>query len=539
MRTQLDSLARLLVVPAVWAAGCTLDLEDFNNPGLDELENDPTRELVVNAATGLVFGHRANVAIDNGYVSLLGVLGREAYLFSEADPGFVTELLQQQPGLDPGSAASGGAFWLRRYLNIHDGFRILAALDRLPDDGQTGFSTAEKSAIRGFVKTLQALDYLVLIITRDDNGVPFDVNTGDVNALAPILCKDITYTRIASLLDEAATDLSNAGAIDMPFPLGLGFTDFVDGLGATQFNTVVGFRQLNRGIKARVEIYRGEYASALNALGESFVRPTAPTDTLSADDLSSLGIPGDPTKKGAGVYHVYSTLPGDTTNEISQLQPTLFVHPSVPGDALCQTGQVSCPCAAVTACTDAELELKDLRVASKVRALTATESPGQQTYTDGSNTIQATISSSMRFTVYRGITSAVPILRNVELVLLRAEANWGQGNLADAIRDINAIRTTLGNLDPLVVSATADQVRDAIIYERRYSLMFEGGFRWIDARRFVDGTGTRVVQLPLDVQGLDDPGNPDFAGSNHTVYFALPIQADEFNAREGNIACVN
>ena len=82
----------------------------------------------------------------------------------------------------------------------------------------------------------------------------------------------------------------------------------------------------------------------------------------------------------------------------------------------------------------------------------------------------------------------VPIIRNEELILLRAEAELGAGNQGGALTDINFIRTNSGNL-PAISSGTWNGMSDAdrigeLLYERWYSLMWEQGTRWIDARRY-------------------------------------------------------
>src|SRR5687768_5176287 len=78
---------------AVAIAGCDLDVPDLNNPGIDDLTDNPTPAGVTNAATGLLIGNRAGTAAANGYVAQLGILGREAYQLDPSDPRYVAELL--------------------------------------------------------------------------------------------------------------------------------------------------------------------------------------------------------------------------------------------------------------------------------------------------------------------------------------------------------------------------------------------------------------------------------------------------------------
>jgi hypothetical protein len=108
----------------------------------------------------------------------------------------------------------------------------------------------------------------------------------------------------------------------------------------------------------------------------------------------------------------------------------------------------------------------------------------------------------------------VPIIKNEELILLRAEAAWAGNDLAAAEADINIVRNAYGLAD--VTGLTADQVLDEILYNRRYSLLFEG-HRWIDVRRF-----GREEDLPLD----NPPEQPE-----HVRNMAYPIPLAECNAR--------
>src|SRR6266508_4773299 len=160
----------LLVLVA--AGGCKdLDVPNLNSPALDDLLNNPTRSKIATAATGLLIGTRAGIAAQNGYVSLLGIVGRESYNFDPADPRFVTEMLLGP--LDGGSPAFGGNLWANPYRNIRNGNLELAALTKVPL-----VTDAEKEAIRGFTQTIQALDYLQVINTRDANGagIPTDLD---------------------------------------------------------------------------------------------------------------------------------------------------------------------------------------------------------------------------------------------------------------------------------------------------------------------------------------------------------------------------
>ena len=88
------------------------------------------------------------------------------------------------------------------------------------------------------------------------------------------------------------------------------------------------------------------------------------------------------------------------------------------------------------------------------------------------------------------------IIRNEELILLRAEANLGLTNVTQALVDINFIRTNSGGLPIYAGATTAGAVLDELIYNKRYSLLWEGGFSWFDYRHY-----NKLTTLPRLVTG--------------------------------------
>jgi len=407
------------VVTLLFASACKdLVVPDYNNSSLDDLTLNPTAAKITTAAQGLLIGTRVDIGAQNGYVSLLGILGRESYNFDPADPRFITEMLIGP--LDGGSPAFGGNLFADPYRNIRNANILLGAVGQV-----TGLSAAQKSAVQGFAKTIQALDYLNVVNTRDDLGAPIDVNIGPTADPAAIATKAAVFTQIAKLLDDGLTAL-NAGGAAFPFALSSGFASF---------STPASFAKFNRALKARVEAYRGNYASALTAVNGSFL------DTNAALSL--------------GAYHSFSTGSGDTQNAL--FDPSgraILAHPSI--------------------VTDAEKKADgtiDARVLSKVTQLPAPR------------TVQG-VTSDLVFTIYNSNTTPVSIIRNEELILLRAEARYFTNDQTGALSDINFIRTTSGGLAPRGPFLNQSDFVNELLKQRRFSLLFEGGHRWIDARRF-------------------------------------------------------
>ena len=415
--------ARLLsVIVAVLAAVLTslacnsLDVGDLNNPGLGDVEDRPTRDNVARLAVGLLIDAGSDFAQSRGYVSLLGVVGRESYNFDQSEPRLVTELL-----IGPLTGSNVGSFlWPLPYFTIREGNIILDVIQRVP-----GMSPGEMEATIGYTQTMQALAFLRIINTTDVFGAPIDVGIDPRGDPAPIATKAAVFARITNLLDSAQTHLQ-AGGSAFSFRLSNGFQGF-DRPGT--------FLRFNRALRARVAVYQGDYAGALAALQASFLDPDAPLEL--------------------GVYFSGNGL-DDPTGRI------LLAHPSIESDA--QPRADGTP---------------DLRLQRKVRHVDPV-------------TVQG-ITSDLAFTMYQTGLEPAPLIRNEELILLRAEAEIGLGDLTGAVTDLDRIRTRSGGLAPYNGPVTPEALLDELLYNKRYSLLFEGGHRWIDLRRY-----GRLGTLPLD-----------------------------------------
>jgi starch-binding outer membrane protein, SusD/RagB family len=429
------------LVGALIVAGCSsFDVPDLNNPGLEDLETDPTRAKLAAAATGLLVGARSLEARALGYVSILGIFGRESYNLDPADDRSVTELL-----IGPLNGRGFGAFlWYDRYNNMRLAKIVMGVVDRVPD-----MTIEERESIRGFTKTIHALDLLGAINTRDALGAPVDVNDDPRGPPPPIASKAEVFAHIVTLLDSAQAHLQ-AGGSAFPFPLSAGFAGF---------DTPASFLKFNRALRARVAAYTGDFAGTLAALAVSFLDPAEPL--------------------ALGAYHTYGTGSGDRVNRLyDPTGRTLLGHPSLEADAQLRADGT-----------------KDLRFQTKLVRVDP-------------QTLQG-ITSDLGFTLYNSPSAPIPIIRNEELILLRAEANIGLGNLNEAIADLDFIRISSGGLPSYSGPVTAEALLDELLYNRRYSLLWEGGHRWIDLRRY-----GRLSTLPLDLP-------------NHRRFDKMPFPAED------------
>jgi starch-binding outer membrane protein, SusD/RagB family len=447
---------------------CELDVPDLNNPGIDDLAEHPTRSTVRAACVGLQIGSRRNRAQANGYIAQLAILGREAYNFDVADPRLVGELLEGP--LQPGSPF-GGNFWTLPYANIKLANLVQGAVDKVAD-----FSDAERAAILGFSKTVEATDLLEVVVTHDTNGGVIDTDREFEEGLGAMVGKDEMYAEIAKLLDEGARDLAMGGDA-FPFFVSTGFKDIATGLEDTVLPA--DYLKYNRAMRARVAAYMKDYATVITALEASFIDDTMLTVA----------------KLQRGVYLTFSNNQGETPNNL--INDNIYTHPSFMADAQ-KNG----------------LNL-DQRFTRKTRVVDGTK--------DDPTGSGGGLSSNLKYTVYARSSAPVPLIRNEELILLRAEAKFfgTPSDPAGATADLNLVRTVSGSLQIYIADLVDPTMfTTALLYERRYSLAFEG-HRWIDARRF-----DRMMDIPLDKPAPD-----------HVRNVRYPIPQAECDARPGEPRC--
>jgi hypothetical protein len=446
-----------LAVAALGVGACKdVTVPNLNNPSLESLTENPSIGTVNTATVGLLITLRDRVGTE---ASAMGILGKESYNLDQAEPRNVISYLQGP--IEPGGFVQDLG-WTAGYRNVVQGATILEALAKIPETPTpttASYSPAQKEGIRGFVKTIMAMELLTQVRVRDAVGIVVDVSADPSAPLGPIVSKADALTRIVALLDEAKTHLQAAGSA-FAFPIHSGFTGF---------STPTTFLLVNRGIKARAEVYRQQWASALTALGESFIDGT----TATAANLAR------------GAYHVYSTVSGDLINPLFDQTPTRFyVHPSILNGAQPRAnGQ------------------PDLRLTQKTAV--------------GTSRVTVTVQGTHKFMNYPTNVSPVPIIKNEELILLRSEARYQSGDIAGALADINFIRVNSGGLAPVVAFADLNAFVDELLYNRMYSLLFEAGHRWVDYRRY-----GRLAQLPKINTQIQEKTFP---------YVMLP--ADECNQR--------
>lgn len=461
-----------LAVGALALAACKDNpvANPIDAPSVDALSGGLTRTSLLQLTIGALAQDRTTIN-DIQFAIEGGILGRDVYRIDASEPRYVTETLGGNP--DPGSFAGGRGF-AGYYTAIRAENTVLQALANAPT---AIFTPAEITAQRGFIRTLKAMEYWRLIETRDTVGVP--IQSDDPAAVTEVRCKQAVLNYIAALLDSANADLTSIPATtSLPVKLPSGFTAF-----GRDYSVVSNLIRFNRAWKGKVDFYRGldrkNYTPALF--------PTAIAELTQALGGAAPGAvpPADFTK---GVYYVM--VPGGSEN-----QPNLISDAKIGLNPLVHDS----------------VQAGDTR-ASKIVSRSVLSGNGVSTTWTFTGAVASTANQAL----------PLPMIRDEELVLLRAQAYIEAGQLDNALLDINSVRTNYG-LAPLAPFASKQAAIDAVLYEKRYSLLFEGWSRVDDLREY-----GRLNNTYLRKELPSDPFNA-----------ALPLPRAELDARgiSTNPAC--
>ena len=262
----------LFVAFGCFVSSCKKDYGNLNNPTIEDFLNNASAGKLNNLVSGTESVIRNDIGL---YLDDVGVIGREIYRFSNADPRYTTDLL----GASDATLNNTGFYitntWADKYRAVKNCNVLIQA-----STNSNLISDAEKKGYTSFAKTIKAYELLLTLDLTWDNGIRIDV--ADPKKPGPVLDHIAALTAIAALLDDGKQDLS-AGEIS--FPLSSGFSGFSDAAGLIKFN---------RALAARVAVYREKWDDALTALNESFF------DLNGSFDI--------------GVFHVFGNGSGDQLN---------------------------------------------------------------------------------------------------------------------------------------------------------------------------------------------------------------------------------
>jgi starch-binding outer membrane protein, SusD/RagB family len=460
---------------ALLAAGCT---DNPTAPGVDRVVAG-SQQTLQSLATGVLASDRG-AAAGQGYLAFGDIMARDVVRPDPNEPRWTSEFFEQQP--DP-SDFIGGAQWTAYY-------QVIRAIKTLINDPTvTSLSANDQAAARGFLRTLEAQEYIRLIEYRDANGIV--IQGDDPTTVDPIVGKITALNYIAALLDTAQADLAAADGATVPFTLPSSFTDAATGDYSNSANVLL----YNRGLAGKVQVYLALPDSA------GMTSPVTANATAAVADLNIALAGGTPTQAylNKGPYYQFNpNSPESFSNPLVDahlLVTTNFVNSLQPGDA--RGDQI------ISVTPQAKTGKNGAQYGSAF----------QMAYSDPGNT--------------SNLTREIPILRNAELYLLRAQAEIALGQLGPATDDINVVHTVEGGLAPYPTFTTAAAAIQAVLYEYRYSFILQGPQHLIALREY-------GLLNPSYLQ----PGMPTPGAADDAFVHALPITQNEKNARNGNVTPV-
>ncbi len=460
------------ILPLALMAGLALGSSCVESPRVTAVDA-PTTEALSGALTAAgvqalavgVLAADRTAANTIATLTLPNIYARNIYRIDGNEPRYVTETLSGTP--DPASFSGAGG-WANMFTAIRAANSLLAAL---PGAVPSQVSIGERNVTAGLVQTMKALDYYRVLELRDTIGVAYQLD--DQENLGMIMCKAKTLDYIAALLDSANTSLVASGGTSLGFTPPAGLTGF-----GRDYRKAANLILMNRGLKGKIDVYRGLQHST----------PVAGAFTAAIAELTqALGgaapgaVPASAFK--TGVYLTF--VAGGTENTPNALSDSrIGANPKAA----------------------AALQSGDTR-ASKIIARAALSGNGLSTTL---NYVGSATSNTAN------LTNPIAILRDEEVVLLRAQAYFEAGQFANGAADLNSVRTSYG-LAAIAVPSTIAAARTALLYEKRWSLFMEGAQYLVDLRAYGQ---LRAGVTPAEVAG--DPFNT-----------AMPIPKVEADARGG------
>lgn len=457
MRTRYFALA----FGALLVGGCSLPNDpNLNGPSVTDYSTIVNLTQVQTLTTGVLRGDRI---VSEQEIYFGEIVGRDAFILTASEFRYETELLG--PAIDA-AGFIGARMWPYATIRLANiGYHGVSAAPA------TVLNAADKASTLGFLQTQKALEYLRIVEMRDTAGAPLNVDNDPLGPLAPLSCKHDVLNFIAALLDSGATNLA-AGGATFPFSVPAGFAGF---------DTPASYRTFNRGLAAKVQVYLAfrNYTAASPNDATALAAAQAALNASFMDTTKSLDL---------GPAHIYSTSTGDGTNTLFDTDTSGTTYRANPR-------------------VRSEADATDDRVARKT-AVSSTVTVAGET-------------SNLVFTLYLTPTTATKILTNKELILLQAEVNWGLGQNIPALALADFIRRTDGKLltDTTTVTNVAS-VLNRILYEKRYSLLWQSADRFLDARQFGK------------LNGSNPPAGVGMERSYPPLY-NWPLPQNEQNARLG------
>jgi hypothetical protein len=429
-------------------------------------------QTVQSLTTGVLAQDRAATSAFS-YLLYPEGLARNSLRPDPNEPRFVSELIGVPS--DP-SAFIGGSGFNGYFTGIRTDNQFIK------DKSVLALPGGDRNAAIGLVQSIKAIQYLRVLQLRDSLGSP--IQTDQVLTADPFRTKTAVLTYVSSVLDSAYGNLTAAGvSAKNPVTLPSGYTANGD------FSTTANVAKFNRGLKGEVEVYR-------------LLDHQSPCATCAASAIAALNV----------ALAGQSAAP--TVTELA-FGPYFEYNPSAPESF-------------VTPLADPKIYLTDNFVSSlqsgDARSSKATKTTSVSVTNGGLSTA---LSYRSFLTLSTNQTRQVPLRRAGFWYLLRAQAEAESGQLAAATADVNVVHQAEGGLPALAAFASVAEARAAILYEYRYSFVFEGPYYLVALRQYSALTQAYASQAGMPTLKSDPTHTTD------PLQSVLPIPSNEVVARGG------
>ena len=396
-------------------------------------------------------------------------MARNALRPDPNEPRYIADLIGQS--MDP-SAFIGSSGWNGYYTTIR------AANQVLTSPTVNALTPADKNAVIGLTQTIKAISYIRLVQLRDTVGVV--IQTDAVTTPDPIRTKTAVLTYVSALLDSAYANLTAASATE-PVTMPSGYKLNGD------FSQTANLAKFNRGLKGEVEVYR--LLDAKNPCA------ACAATAITALNTALSGVPQTAAGLAFGPYFEYNPA-----------SPESFPYPLADNRIY------------VTYNFYNSAQAGDARISNITAAALSTKS-----------VLDSALQYKSALTLPTNQTRPLPIRRAALWYLLRAQAEAESGQLAQAALDVSVVHQIEGGFAAPVTFTTVAAARAAILYEYRYSFIFQGPFYWVALREYSALTKAYVTQAGMPNLATDPTHTSD------PLQTVMTMPQNETVARGGNI----
>ena len=166
----------LIALPLFILQACKKEIGNLNSPTTDEFLENASKAELNNLVTGIESGMRTNLPM---YLDVMGMIGREMYRFSGAEPRYTTELLGFGVATLDNNTFYLNNPWQSRYCVVKNCNLLIEAANN-----STLLNDAEKKGYYGFAKTFKAYQLLINLNMTYDS---IRIDVADPDNLGPLV----------------------------------------------------------------------------------------------------------------------------------------------------------------------------------------------------------------------------------------------------------------------------------------------------------------------------------------------------------------